>query len=84
MQMTLDNGVGMKAAVRGAKKIFWLKGAEKVELPSEQLGEWTEFVLPTLEPYRPVFLLADESWNMEKATSDGMRPFLGTYCRPCS
>lgn len=59
MQMTLDDGEGMEAAVRGAKKVFWLKGAEKVELPVKQQGEWAVFTLPTLKPYAPEFLLAE-------------------------
>jgi len=59
MQMTLDKGEGMEAAVRGAEKIFWLNGAEKVELACQKQDGWTVFTLPTLEPYTPVFLLAE-------------------------
>ncbi|MBQ4322060.1 MAG: hypothetical protein IJC35_07450, partial [Oscillospiraceae bacterium] len=59
MQMTLDKGEGMEAAVKGEKKIFLLKGSEKLELPAEARDGWTVFTLPVLEPYAPVFLLAE-------------------------
>ena len=59
MQMMLDTGEDMEAAARGANKVFWLKGEKREELPAQKRGEWTVFMLPTLEPYTPVFLLAE-------------------------